>query len=437
MKNILSLKRCLLGAILSLSLGVVWAQNLTIYGELRPRAEYRDGYGKPIITSNKGGFFVNQRTRLGVAFSYDIIKMQVTFQDSRTWGESASNADNPSIGLYEAWGEVKMLPGLVGRIGRMPLRYDERKLFSPSNWSNTGNSFDMMQLKYNFKNDFMVDFGFSYSNNKDISQETYYDPVMKYRYMEVLWLSKKLTKDMTVTAIGVALSNQDTIASKGRANYKEHKHYHQFTMGGTFKYQPQSLPLKLFIEGYYQCGKVIHNGSLDRQKAFYLVGNGSYNIIPSLSLALGYEYISGDKNPDNGIQRGFVHLFRGNHDFNGTMDYWNSTGNRGLQDIYGGLLYTFNKKRTSIEGIFHHFRTAVQVAELNGKSLGSELDFIIKHQANDWLSLEAGYDLYLVNENVRIVKGVGGQKTRTANWCYFSLSIKPSIVFENIGKKGK
>ena len=117
------------------------------------------------------------------------------------------------------------------------------------------------------------------------------------------------------------------------------------------------------------------------------------------------------------------------------MDYWNSTGDRGLQDIYGGLLFTFNKKRSSIEGIFHHFQTAVQSTDLNGKSLGSELDFIIKHKANDWLSLEAGYDLYFVNENVRIVKGVGGEKTRFAQWGYVSLSIKPSIAFNNVGKK--
>ena len=253
----------------------------------------------------------------------------------------------------------------------MPLRSDEIKLFSPSNWSHTGNAFDIMIFKYNLKNDFLLYFVFSYANNKDISQETYYDPVMKYRYMEILWLSKKLSKQATITAIGVAISNQDTISTKGRANYKEHKHYHQFTMGGTMKYKPLSLPLELFIEGYYQCGKVVHKEKLDKQKSFYLVGNASYKIISPLSLAVGYEYISGDKNPNNGIQRGFVHLFRGNHDFNGTMDYWNSTGNRGLQDIYGGLLFTFNKKRSSIEGIFHHFKTAVQVENVNGKSLGS------------------------------------------------------------------
>ena len=176
------------------------------------------------MTIKKTGVFVNQRRRIGACFSNDLIKMQVTFQYSRTWGEAGSNSDNASVGVYEAWGEIKMLPGFIARVGRMPLRYDERKLFSPSNWSNTGNAFDMMLFKYDLNNDFKADFGFSYSNNKDISQETYYDQVMKYRYMEISWLPKKISKEDTIGAIGVAISNQDTISSKGRANYKTHKH---------------------------------------------------------------------------------------------------------------------------------------------------------------------------------------------------------------------
>ena len=411
------------------------AQNLTIFGEIRPRAEYRDGYGQPIKTDDEAGFFVQQRTRFGATFSNSLLKMQVTLQDARVWGEAAHNADNPSIGVYEAWGEILVTPGLIAKVGRQPLRYDNRKLFSPANWSNTGNAFDIAMLKYNVNDDFLVDVGFSYSNNSTISKETYYDPTMKYRFMELLWLSKKLSKDVTLTAIGVALSKQDTISTLGKANYHKHKHYTQFTMGGTFKYKPQSFGLELYLEGYYQCGKTVYKGALDKLKSYYLVANASYQIAPKFSLAAGYEYISGDKKPNNGIQRGFTHLFRGNHDFNGSMDYWNSTGNRGLQDFYGGILFDFNKKRTSIEANYHFFKTAVQVANLDGKKLGSEIDFKIKHKSYTWLSFEAGYSAYFINENVRIIKGMGGQDTRTAQWAYASMSLKPSVVVSLLSKK--
>ena len=406
-------KRGLFLGLTLLTIGTTQAQNLTIFGEIRPRAEYRNGYGQPITTDDESGFFIQQRTRFGATFSHSLLKMQVTLQDARTWGEGAHNGDNPSVGVYEAWGEILMLPGLVAKIGRQPLRYDNCKLFSPADWSNTGNAFDIAMVKYNLKDDFMVDFGFSYSNNSAISKETYYDPSMKYRYMELLWLSKKLSKDITITGIGVALSKQDTISSEGKSNYHKHKHYNQFTVGGTFKYKPQ-FGLEIYLEGYYQCGKTVYKNALDKLKSYYLVANASYKFAPSFSLAAGYEYISGDKNPSNGIQRGFTHLFRGDHDFNGSMDYWNSTGNRGLQDFYGGVLFDFNKKRTSIEGNYHFFKTAVQVSNLDGKKLGSELDFKIKHKSYTWLSFEAGYSVYFVNENVRIIKGVGGKDTRTA-----------------------
>ena len=151
-----------------------------------------------------------------------------------------------------------------------------------------------------------------------------------------------------------------------------------------------------------------------------------------MSIAAGYEYISGDKNPNNGTQRGFIHLFRGHHDFTGSMDYWNSTGNRGVQDIYGGLLYKFNKNKSSIEGTYHCFATAVQCSDLKGKKLGGELDFTLKHRVNTWMTLEGGYSTYFVNENVRIIKGVGGKDTRNAQWAYLSMSIKPSIVLASL-----
>ncbi len=439
MKKSVLVKRMKRGLFLGLTLmlaGVTQAQNLTIFGEIRPRAEYRDGYGLPLTTDDEGGFFVQQRTRLGAMFSNSLLKMQVTLQDARTWGEGAHNADNPSIGVYEAWGEILMLPGLVAKVGRQPLKYDNRKLFSPANWSNTGNAFDIAMVKYNLNDDFLVDVGFSYSNNSAISKETYYDPTMKYRFMELLWLSKKLSKEVTVTAIGVALSKQDTISCLGKSNYKKHEHYNQFTMGGTLKYKPQSFGLELFLEGYYQCGKTVYKGNLDKLKSYYLVANASYQITPMFSLAAGYEYISGDKNPSNGVQKGFIHLFRGNHDFNGSMDYWNSTGNRGLQDFYGGVLFDFNKKKTSLEGNFHIFKTAVQVSNLNGKKLGSEIDFKVKHKSYTWLSFEAGYSVYFVNENVRIIKGIAGKDTRTAQWAYVSMSLKPSVVVSLLSKKG-
>ena len=411
------------------------SQELTLFGELRPRGEYRSGYSKPIITSNKAGFFIKQRTRLGANFTNKLLTMEVTFQDSRVWGDSNDSSTNPSIGLYEAWAEINILPGLVGKIGRQCLQYDDRKIFGPNDWSDSGNAFDMLLLKYNLNDDFMLDFGFSYNNNSEISKETYYQSAMKYRFMAMTWLSKKITNEMKVSGIAALLANQDTIKTNGSENYNNYHHYYQTTIGGTFHYVPKRIPLKLMLEGYYQFGKVIYKKSLDQLKSFYLVANASYQIFPAFQIAGGYEYISGDKNPNNNVQKGFLHLFGDEHDFNGTMDYWTNTGERGLQDIYLGVLWEFNRKRTSVEGVYHHFMTAVPVEKLKGKNLGNELDFIIKHQQSSWLKFDAGYNIYFVNENVKVIKGIPKAKTRLAQWFYINITIKPSLAVALAKKK--
>lgn len=428
------LKRGILLGFAFLCFLIGYSQDITIYGEVRPRAEYRDGYGKPIKSGTKGGFFIDQRTRIGAEFSNEWVKMKVTFQDSRTWGDENSDSDKSSVSIYEAYGEVRLLSNLRATLGRQALKYDDRKIFDPSEWSNTGAAFDIMMLKYNLNDDFKADIGFSYSNNSEISQETYYEANMQYRFMEMLWMSKKIGKDFNLSVIGIAMTSQDSITSASNQSTKDRKNYSQFTMGGTLNYQPSSFPFKLLLEGYYQCGKVLYKERLDKLKSYYLVTNASYVLTPWLSIGGGYEYISGDRNPSNNIQRGYIHPFGDGHDFNGTMDYWGDTKERGLQDIYGSLFFEFNKKRSSIESVFHHFRTAVPVVNLDGKGLGYEVDFIIKHAPKEWLSLEAGYSIYMVNENVRILKGVGGEKTKTAQWCYLSLSIKPSFIFHNVGK---
>ncbi len=404
------------------------SQKLSVFGEIRPRAEYREGYGKPLKETEGAAVFVQQRSRFGAAFSNSLIKMQITLQDSRTWGEAAHNADIASVNIYEAWAEILVSPGLTIKAGRQPLKYDDRKLFSPANWSVTGNTHDVFTLKYNYDNDFLADASVAYGNNSGISKETLYTPGMKYRMMGILWFSKKLAKPLTLTAIGVVMSNQDTISCGGKVNYKEAKFYSNYTIGGTLNYTPESIPLRVSLEGYMQSGKYNVKGSLDKMGGTYLIADAKYSLTPFLAIKGGYEYLSGDDDGSDGKVCEFKHLFRGNHDFNGSMDYWNSTGANGLKDIYGGLVLKFNKKRTSADITYHSFTSAVDVDAMDGKSLGSEIDITLKHTVSQWLSLEGGWSYYAVNDNVRTVKGMAGKDTRGATWAYISMSVKPSVI---------
>ncbi len=423
LKNICAMSLALLSATMSLS-----SQKLSVYGEVRPRAELREGYAKPLTEAQSAAFFIQQRSRLGAAFSNSIVAMQVTLQDSRTWGEAAHNADVASVSVYEAWASVLLSPGLTVKAGRQTVEYDSKRIFSAANWSNTGNTHDILTFKYNYNNDFLADMSFAYGNNSGISNESYYTPGMKYRCMGILWFSKQLASPLKLTAIGTVISNQDTISCGGKANYKGTKFYNSFTYGATLTFAPAAVPLKVSAEAYFQSGDTPSGTKFDKLNGHYYAANATYTLVPAINLNVGYEHISGDCDATDDKQSDFKQLFRGNHAFNGSMDYWNSAGKNGLEDIFGGVTLKFNKKKTTLDFCCHAFKTAIQNTSMDGKGLGSELDVTLKHKMNQWFSLEGGYSRYFVNENVRIAKSLGGKATKDANWAYLSFSIKPSVM---------
>lgn len=308
------------------------------------------------------------------------------------------------------------------------VEYDSKRIFSAANWSNTGNTHDILTFKYNYANDFMADLSFAYGNNSGISNEAYYTPGMKYRCMGILWVSKQLAPSLKLTGIGTLISNQDTISCGGKSNYKSTKLYNNVTYGFTLTYAPKSIPLKASAEAYFQSGDTPSGTKFDKLGGQYYAANASYSLISSLSVNLGYEHISGDDDATDDKQCDFKQLFRGNHAFNGSMDYWNSAGKNGLEDIFGGVTFKFNKKKTSLDLSYHSFKTAIDNSKMSGKGLGGEIDATLKHKVNPWFSLEGGYSRYFVNENVRIAKSLGDKSTKDANWAYVSFSIKPSVM---------
>ena len=75
----------LLIAVLVLMTAQSYSQ-LTISGELRPRAEYRNGYKTLTPDDSEAALFVSQRTRLNTMYSTDDYTFFVSFQDVRVWG---------------------------------------------------------------------------------------------------------------------------------------------------------------------------------------------------------------------------------------------------------------------------------------------------------------------------------------------------------------
>src|SRR5687768_645871 len=87
---------------------------LQLSGQLRTRSEFRDGQGAPLGEGQMPAFFTSQRTRASLSYSAYRVKIGITAQDVRVWGQEGSTinrttiADQNGMMLHEAWAEVML-----------------------------------------------------------------------------------------------------------------------------------------------------------------------------------------------------------------------------------------------------------------------------------------------------------------------------------------
>ena len=432
--NITRLLLCILGFIPV----ALMAQTVVIDGEIRPRVEERDGFTKPLLESNDPGVSVIQRTRLGMTFTSGLLNTQITLQDSRTFGQNPNASSDATTGIFEAWAEMVLFRGGSLKVGRQTLTYDDKRLFSASTWSNTGTSHDLALFKYCI-NDFQGHIGLAYNNNAMISSETYYTPKSNYRYMGYVWLSKDIVKGLNVSLIGVDEGVQDTIGTKNGANYLKTSMYHAYTYGGNLKYADPALPVSVLATAYFQGGKNISGSKMNGSQ---LALNIDYKFSTILSANIGSNYISGDNKATDGIQSNFKKLYGTDHSFNGSMEYWKVPLTQGLLDYYAGIVGKINKD-LSLEGTFHLFNSEYSGVNKKkiafGKNLGSELDLVVNYKLNTWTSVQAGWSTYFTTTNTLVSKDIITSatvtpSTRTPQWAYVMLTIKPAFLNNVSGK---
>jgi len=432
--NITRLLLCILGFIPV----ALMAQTVVIDGEIRPRVEERDGFTKPLLESNDPGVSVIQRTRLGMTFTSGLLNTQITLQDSRTFGQNPNASSDATTGIFEAWAEMVLFRGGSLKVGRQTLTYDDKRLFSASTWSNTGTSHDLALFKYCI-NDFQGHIGLAYNNNAMISSETYYTPKSNYRYMGYVWLSKDIVKGLNVSLIGVDEGVQDTIGTKNGANYLKTSMYHAYTYGGNLKYADPALPVSVLATAYFQGGKNISGSKMNGSQ---LALNIDYKFSTILSANIGSNYISGDNKATDGIQSNFKKLYGTDHSFNGSMEYWKVPLTQGLLDYYAGIAGKINKD-LSLEGTFHLFNSEYSGVNKKkiafGKNLGSELDLVVNYKLNTWTSVQAGWSTYFTTTNTLVSKDIITSatvtpSTRTPQWAYVMLTIKPAFLNNVSGK---
>ncbi len=411
------------------------AQTVVIDGEIRPRVEDRDGYSKPLPETNDPGVSAIQRTRLGMTFTSGLLNTQITLQDSRTFGQTPNASSDATMGIFEAWAEMLLVPGGSLKVGRQVLKYDDNRLLSACDWSNTGTSHDAALFKY-CVNDFQAHLGVAYNNNSIISQETYYTPKSNYRYMGFVWLTKDITNGLNLSLIGVDEGVQDTIGTKNSVNYLKTNMFHAYTYGGNLKYSNPASPISALATAYFQGGKSSTGSKMDGK---LLAVKVDYKIIDAISASIGTDYISGDDKATDGIQSNFKKLYGSEHNFYGLMDYWDVPLTQGLLDYYGGATGKIGKD-LSVSGTYHLFNSEFTGKNTKGiafgKDLGSEFDLVVNYKLNPWTTIQGGWCTYFTNHNTLVAKSIITSATvpaiRTPEWAFVMLTIRPTFL--NSGK---
>lgn len=387
--------------------------------ELRPRAEYRDGYKRLPDTGSMAAYLISQRTRLNFAYSHTWFSTRISLQDVRVWGDEPLKKEVPGISLYEAWAEFKLVDSVLIKVGRQELLYDNERLFSPSSWSQKGITHDAAILKFR-KDGWSLDFGGAFNQYKDTTFTTDYSALRdNYKTLNFLWLTKKW-EHLKFSLMGVA----DGYQAKNTINTT----YLRATYGGMFGFNVSDFSSE--FRGYYQSGQDDKGAFIN---AYYASADFFYKIKDFVNLQLGGEYASGKNYCDSSNKQVtyFTNLYGSSHKFNGSMDYFTRPSDEqfaGLVDIYLFITGKISKK-ASLRGDLHYFalqNNFVKKNEIVNRYLGTEIDLSAKIDFAKEVSLTFGYSVMFPGSSLPIIQS--GNTDHFSNWAWAMLTFKPTFL---------
>jgi hypothetical protein len=405
-------KGTLLFITLSLSAAHSFGETIKVDAEIRSRGEYRDGFRTPLRETADPSYVNNLRTRINTLYKSDDISAKVSLLDTRTYGKTSESSTGSGLGVLEAWGEYSFTPGLSFALGRQGLEYDDKRIFSYNNWSNTPGAHDLLLLKYN-KNGLDVNIGSAYNNAGDSVQ--FLSPYKQtYKTLNFIRLSKSLGA-LSASAIWVNDSYEQGATGAVKRSYRN-------TIGGYLWLTSEEKPFGFMVNGYYQFGRDKQDKKLN---AYLLSAKAEQQLTSRWKVYAGADIFSGSKsdiapNKNNTFNK----LYGTNHAFNGSIEYWSTLPAQGLIDLYGGLIAKINEKLDA-NLAFHQFFTSRDIDEDGKRNIGSELDLTISYAVNKQFSLQGGWSCYFTAQGTDALKNQVGVATRFPQWAYIQVSFKP------------
>lgn len=404
----------------------------TLSAEIRPRAEYRDGFKSPLPKEVEAAFFVEQRSRLSAMFSSEKFDVYLAFQDVRNWGATSQvYKSDPSLqNVYQAWAAYKISSKSMVTVGRMELDYDNVRILGNLDWAAQGRSHDL--LKYQFKGErISVHVGAAF-NQDALTPEpvklagTFYQVPGSYKTMQYAWLHK----DWMKSGLSVLLLNNGVQSTSDSVVYFSQT----FGFYGTRKLGT----IQLEYDAYYQVGR----NSAGVELSAYMFGtNATFLKDGPNNLTLGLDYLSGDRSGTAGTDEAFDPLYGTHHKFYGFMDYFyvgNPHLKKGLVDLFLRVkIKTGKKSSLSVHG--HQFFGQSRITDESGadlaSSLGTEVDLLYVQNLAPGVILNVGYSRMIASASLEFIKGV--QNAGSPSWAWVMIGFKPTLFVSGTAQESK
>ena len=407
--------------LLFLSLGFgSQAQELTIGLQVRPRFEFRNGYKNLRDEAAEPASFISQRSRLGLSYTEDKLRVHLSLQNVITWGDKlpGSVSDRNSTGLYEAYASFQFTDFIGVKAGRQVLSYDNERIFGEGNWTQAARTHDAFLIKISPDDRQQVDIGIAFNSDEEGLKKFPYT-TKNYKSLEYAWYHADLAP-LSLSLLFLNAGYERVELDGGLKND------YQQTFGGFIKFIESEFRADAAF--YSQMGKR-EGQSLD---AWYASSNVNYMVTSNLSAGLGFEYLSGSSQTRTSeANRSFIPLFGTNHAFNGAMDYFyvgNHQNSVGLKDFYGKLEYTQPKYSVQIKPHVFYAAESVLSSDANiamDDYLATEIDISASYKVQKNLTVNLGYSQVFGTNSLEQLRG--GDSSLSQNWAWLSLTFNPSF----------
>jgi len=420
----------------------------SITAEVRPRFEYRNGFKTLRPESNfKAASFVEQRTRLYFDYQKEKLRLHISIQDIRMWGNHNQiyKTDPALTNIYEAYAAYQFSTNWSMKVGRQKLSYDTQRFMGGLDWAQQARSHDAVLIRYQNESGIKVDgaFAFNNSGNEPAFLNTYPAPygLNNYKNMQMIHASKKWKKGY----VSLIFQNdgRQVVANDTSVQYRQ--------TYGVVANGMLTDAIRLAGEFYYQGGI---NG--EGQTVNALFANFQVTLKTDLTpISIGGDYASGTKLEDAGKDNAWNPLYGTNHKWYGYMDYFyvgNGFGQggrtTGLVDLFLKTNFKLAENHTlAVHG--HYFMSPVILydtrpslppnvnLELNS-GLGAEIDLVYKFVVQEDLNILVGYSHMFATESMEAIKTFPGSQNGTVmqdgrtvnsanNWAFVMIQFKPQL----------